>query len=550
MQRFLTAAAALILAAAPAFAQVDTLRLVEINSIEMPDEITHLYTASLFNENKEIFICTDNAIYVCDGETGNPIWVLDVLSNPEDLLFENMNNDGFTDLIFRDEYNIRIYDILNDEHTWSSPTLDSTYKCYTVGDRNDDGWIDVAVVSKEIFSRPQVDGNLDTVLIDIYDGPSFDFPNESIVLMQNVYYYEPTIGLFRYYEWPEMIQIVNLYDIDNSERFIILNASIYTSSASSSASSETIYGQVWLLDASNFEFQNSFHSGDVFYSEITIINNAAHLTTVGEYLSTWNVDFVGRGGIRKIPLLDISHDLTVDSTEVFADDWDGDDPEAIWKDCCIDNFNDENPGKEICFGADDHINLYSFPSLDYIWLNSGAIDSIFTPYFSNTFFDDVQILVYNENNQTRFDFYSGSDGSLTAALLNQDIELDCVTDLNADGNDEILSIDGNILRIYNLEYYIDIDQPATVPYHTFIQPNYPNPFNAATTIEYGLKQDSRVTIDIYDLLGRRVETLIDETKPAGLYQTTWHAEDIPSGVYFYKIQAGDYSKTRKMMLLK
>ncbi|MHA2054462.1 MAG: T9SS type A sorting domain-containing protein [Candidatus Hodarchaeales archaeon] len=83
-----------------------------------------------------------------------------------------------------------------------------------------------------------------------------------------------------------------------------------------------------------------------------------------------------------------------------------------------------------------------------------------------------------------------------------------------------------------------------------LEDNYPNPFNAATTIEYGLSEPTYITLEIYDILGRRVETFICEERPAGYHQVVWDAKDKSFGMYFYRIQAGDYTKTRKMVLLK
>ena len=89
-----------------------------------------------------------------------------------------------------------------------------------------------------------------------------------------------------------------------------------------------------------------------------------------------------------------------------------------------------------------------------------------------------------------------------------------------------------------------------LPIEYSIHQNYPNPFNAMTVIRYSLPEPSNVIIAIYDVLGRRVETLIQEEKPAGYHQITWDASDHSSGMYFYRIQAGDHSETRKMLLLK
>lgn len=80
--------------------------------------------------------------------------------------------------------------------------------------------------------------------------------------------------------------------------------------------------------------------------------------------------------------------------------------------------------------------------------------------------------------------------------------------------------------------------------------NYPNPFNNQAIIKYALPEPADVTIEIYDLLGRRVRTLSDGKQQAGYHQVTWNSEGQSSGVYFYKIQAGEFSKTDKMLLLK
>ena len=92
--------------------------------------------------------------------------------------------------------------------------------------------------------------------------------------------------------------------------------------------------------------------------------------------------------------------------------------------------------------------------------------------------------------------------------------------------------------------------PESKPVAFSLDANYPNPFNAATTIAYTLLDENHVTIEIYDLLGRKLTTLVDGIQPAGSYQITWHADNQPSGVYFYKIKAGDYSQSQRMLLLK
>jgi hypothetical protein len=80
--------------------------------------------------------------------------------------------------------------------------------------------------------------------------------------------------------------------------------------------------------------------------------------------------------------------------------------------------------------------------------------------------------------------------------------------------------------------------------------NYPNPFNSLSTINYALPKSEHVVIRIYDLLGREVVTLIDTDQLAGYQSVVWDAADMPSGVYFYKIQAGNFVAAKRMLLLK
>jgi len=82
--------------------------------------------------------------------------------------------------------------------------------------------------------------------------------------------------------------------------------------------------------------------------------------------------------------------------------------------------------------------------------------------------------------------------------------------------------------------------------------NYPNPFNPETTISYSIPRGEHVTLKVYDLLGREVATLVDEFKQAGTYNSQFFIRNykLPSGVYFYRLQAGSYNEAKKMIILK
>jgi hypothetical protein len=80
--------------------------------------------------------------------------------------------------------------------------------------------------------------------------------------------------------------------------------------------------------------------------------------------------------------------------------------------------------------------------------------------------------------------------------------------------------------------------------------NHPNPFNKLTAIGYQLKAPSYTVLNVYDITGRLVETLVDEKKEAGVYQVKWDGKDQSSGIYFYRLKAGDLTKTKKLILLR
>ncbi len=83
-----------------------------------------------------------------------------------------------------------------------------------------------------------------------------------------------------------------------------------------------------------------------------------------------------------------------------------------------------------------------------------------------------------------------------------------------------------------------------------LEQNYPNPFNPTTNITYILPKNERVSLKVYDILGREVATLVNEVKAAGAYTVPFNASNLASGVYFYKLQAGAFTQTKKMMLVK
>jgi hypothetical protein len=84
-----------------------------------------------------------------------------------------------------------------------------------------------------------------------------------------------------------------------------------------------------------------------------------------------------------------------------------------------------------------------------------------------------------------------------------------------------------------------------------LEQNYPNPFNPSTLIRYAIPAEGPVSLRVYDVAGREVATLVNEFKPAGAYEVRFaSANALASGVYFFRVKAGNFSETKKMILLK
>jgi len=94
------------------------------------------------------------------------------------------------------------------------------------------------------------------------------------------------------------------------------------------------------------------------------------------------------------------------------------------------------------------------------------------------------------------------------------------------------------------------DEPYAIPSEFSLSQNYPNPFNPSTTINFTLLATANVTLKVYDVLGEEIDVLVSEAKPAGMYSVEFNATDLPSGIYFYRINAGAYTVTKKMVLLR
>ena len=133
---------------------------------------------------------------------------------------------------------------------------------------------------------------------------------------------------------------------------------------------------------------------------------------------------------------------------------------------------------------------------------------------------------------------SNADGTLTLSLTRND-----------GGKSE------NVVFNVRTDTSDSLAKESTLPEGFELSQNYPNPFNPETTIGFTIPKSEHVTLDIFNINGQKVRTLVDEVKPAGQYSVRWNAtsnsgERVASGVYLYRLTAGEYSTSRKMTLLK
>ncbi|UCF62674.1 MAG: T9SS type A sorting domain-containing protein [bacterium] len=123
-----------------------------------------------------------------------------------------------------------------------------------------------------------------------------------------------------------------------------------------------------------------------------------------------------------------------------------------------------------------------------------------------------------------------------------------------DTTGSIVAHPGSYFILDDLEFSLatDIQEgfASGVPVEFQLEQNFPNPFNPVTQIQYGLPHDSEVTLVIYNQLGQKIATLVEGRQTVGYHTVSFNAAQLPSGLYFYQIQAGSYRKVMRMMLLK
>ena len=119
-----------------------------------------------------------------------------------------------------------------------------------------------------------------------------------------------------------------------------------------------------------------------------------------------------------------------------------------------------------------------------------------------------------------------------------------------DNNGWAVGDGGTIIKTGEGVSFVNEEEINEIPTNYSLSNNFPNPFNPSTKIRYSILEKSKVSIKVFDILGKEIETLVNEEKPTGTYEITWYAKNLPCGVYFYQLRTGELVETKKMILIK
>jgi hypothetical protein len=517
----------------------------------LPDSITHVYAHNLDSDSlNEIVLCTTQRVFVCHVGDTEPSWVSPLLDNPDDLQFGDLNHDSVNDIAVHTPHRIFFYQISDTIAFYSVGIPSETYKGYTLGDANWDSLCDFVVVCQQPFD-PDMD--LDTVWISQLYGPDFISSDTSILRITNYDWYAGQWEHYREKGFVGKMVLANLGNGADSPPRLIINV------AREYMCQDTMPG---------YEYYGVERSGVYYIVDprglaMPIEVSVGAADTFGVYnfsgyrraFSTCNYslyilnDSTNYHSVYK-KLLKFTTDRVDDSSTVF---WEASDHDLPFESSsCLGDLNPSRFGPEYCYERYNAIHQNSIVYDIQMWTLDSGDDSIrvVSAYKAPDILSTPVAILKSFGLTPAYLFVSGRTGNIEAVWLDISREISLVSDIDHNGTDEILSIDGNNLSIYDIAQYTGIGIEAGIPSRFQLLGNYPNPFNAQTIIKYNLPKQSDIGLEIYDILGRKIESIEKPNQPAGLGQITWDAPGEPSGVYFYRLSAGNEQKTGRMLLLK
>jgi hypothetical protein len=155
--------------------------------------------------------------------------------------------------------------------------------------------------------------------------------------------------------------------------------------------------------------------------------------------------------------------------------------------------------------------------------------------------EDNELLIWENDGNENFTPHTIKEGGGYGGVI--------VIDLDKDNDLDIIKLSTNVLW-YENQGVSNINDINNLPKEFKLFQNYPNPFNPSTTIKYSIKERTSVELIMYDILGREVEVLVNEEQDAVQYKINLNAVGLASGIYFYRLQAGSFVETKKIVLMK
>lgn len=229
------------------------------------------------------------------------------------------------------------------------------------------------------------------------------------------------------------------------------------------------------------------------------------------------------------------------------------DPNLKYRSAVTTDFRDDMSatyGQDLTWFFDEWINQPNHPAYENgYWfedLGSGMwkVGFLAKQTQTNTPFHKMPI-------EIKISFNSGSD--TTIRVMNDANSQVFTFNFDRQPTDIAFDPDNNIvLKTATLSEIepVAVEENELKPYQYNLAQNYPNPFNPTTTIGYSIPAAGNVVLKVFNVLGEEIKTLEDGYKAAGIYDVSFNASDLPSGIYYYRIEAGNFSAVKKMILVK
>jgi len=225
----------------------------------------------------------------------------------------------------------------------------------------------------------------------------------------------------------------------------------------------------------------------------------------------------------------------------------------------IPEFVFSSSGNWLSYSFERFVRAYSMATMTPLWTTESEWVGFSSPYATSLWpIDDDSLpdVLVAADYPPVLRAYKGTTGE-SLFVAETEYYIDPVTTgyLDNSGVWKGLLLERDTLFLIRFDPPVGVRDDPVTPEQFELFPNYPNPFNAATEIEYSLSRPGTVRLEIFNVLGRHVRTLADEPLPAGRHRVTWDGTGeagaaVASGVYFYRLRAGDQVKTRKLVVLK